>query len=411
MIALRDGAQVGYVQYRQRGGFTDNRPSGKLEIIELVGVDTRATASLWKYACSTDLYPTVTWWNAPVDDPLIHLASDVRRIARRRNDTLWLRIEDVGAVLAARGFDDRVTLRVGDRTFGRCPEVAVAPHALPALVMGASRASELAQAGLLGGDVMAAERAFVTPVALEQVLAGAHPEVAIAGDAHAAGGKKRRRIARDRHRRAEHAAGDAHEHRLVGGEEHDALGARCRPLPRDERRASEAARPRGRRRTAVRGRHHLRRRVVEQPCRVAGQQPRRGDVAREGVEAPRDGQGRVDLDGRAARDERDRAGAAAGVAVAAGAVGRGGIADRCIRGQRVVVTAGGAVRMAARGEREHEQAAVHGVTSTRSPSGVMMLASPRSSIDASPVQLSENANRSAGHTMLKPENGGHRRSW
>jgi predicted acetyltransferase len=165
VLAMREGAAVGYVQYRQRGGFTDGRPSGKLEIIELVGVDARATASLWKYACSADLFPTVTWWNAPVDDPLVHLASDVRRIVRRRNETLWLRIEDARAVLAARGFDDSIALRVGDHTYGRGPAVEVAPRALPALVMGASRASELAQAGLLTGDVVAAERAFVTPVA------------------------------------------------------------------------------------------------------------------------------------------------------------------------------------------------------------------------------------------------------
>jgi hypothetical protein len=36
---------------------------------------------------------------------------------------------------------------------------------LPALVMGGARAVELAQAGLLRGDVMAAERAFATPIA------------------------------------------------------------------------------------------------------------------------------------------------------------------------------------------------------------------------------------------------------
>ena len=36
---------------------------------------------------------------------------------------------------------------------------------LPALVMGATRATELAHAGLLTGDVIAAERAFATPIA------------------------------------------------------------------------------------------------------------------------------------------------------------------------------------------------------------------------------------------------------
>lgn len=165
VLAMREGAPVGYVQYRQRGGFADGRPNGRFEIIELVGSDVRATASLWAYACSADLFPTVSWWNAPVDDPLIHLASDVRRISRRRNETLWLRIEDARAVLAARNFDDSVALRVGDRTYGRGPAVDVAPHALPALVMGGARATELAQAGLLSGDVLAAERAFATPVA------------------------------------------------------------------------------------------------------------------------------------------------------------------------------------------------------------------------------------------------------
>jgi len=165
VLVVRDGAPTGYVAYRQRPAFTDGRPSGRTEIIELFGVDTRATASLWAYVCSIDLFPTVAWSNAPIDEPLVHLASDVRRIARRRSDALWLRFEDVRAVLAARGFDDSVALRVGDRTFGHGPEIAVAPKALPALVMGGARATELAQAGLVTGDVMAAERAFTTPVA------------------------------------------------------------------------------------------------------------------------------------------------------------------------------------------------------------------------------------------------------
>jgi hypothetical protein len=82
-----------------------------------------------------------------------------------RVDSLWLRIEDVAAVLAARGFDRAIALRVGDRTYGSGPAVEVAPHALPALVMGGVRAVELAQAGLVRGDVMAAERAFATPLA------------------------------------------------------------------------------------------------------------------------------------------------------------------------------------------------------------------------------------------------------
>ena len=164
VLAVRSGAAVGYVAFRQRVGGGPGLQGARLEIIELVGVDPRAIASLWKFVLSVDLFPIVAWADAPIDDPLIHLVSNPRAVTRKRSDSLWLRIEDVGAVLAARGFEG-CALTVGDRTYGKGPAVDVAPHVLPALVMGGARATELAQAGLLRGDVMAAERAFATPIA------------------------------------------------------------------------------------------------------------------------------------------------------------------------------------------------------------------------------------------------------
>lgn len=163
VLAVRSGAAVGYLAFRQRGG-GPGHPGGRIEIIELAGIDPRAIASLWKFALSVDLFPIVAWADAPIDDPLVHLVSNPRAVTRKRSDSLWLRIEDVAAVLAARRFEG-CALTVGDRTYGKGPAVEVAPHALPALVMGGARATELAQAGLLGGDVMAAERAFATPIA------------------------------------------------------------------------------------------------------------------------------------------------------------------------------------------------------------------------------------------------------
>jgi len=162
VLAVRSGAAVGYLAFRQRVG--PGSLGGKLEIIELVGIDPRAIASLWKFALAVDLFPTVVWADAPSDDPLIHLVSNPRAVSRKRADSLWLRIEDTSAVLAACGFDG-CALTVGDRTYGKGPAVEVAPQVLPALVMGGARATELAQAGLVRGDVMAAERAFATPIA------------------------------------------------------------------------------------------------------------------------------------------------------------------------------------------------------------------------------------------------------
>lgn len=175
VLAVRDGEPVGYVQYRQRGGFQGGLPGGRIEIVELLGIDARANASLWQYACAVDLFPTVAWWNAPVDDPVVHLVSDARRVTRSRTDTLWLRIEDPVRALAGRSFAGELRIAIGDEVLdiadyhcerSRGPAVVtIAPRALPALLLGGSRPSELAAAGLVTGDIAAADRVFAAPLA------------------------------------------------------------------------------------------------------------------------------------------------------------------------------------------------------------------------------------------------------
>jgi len=185
VLAVRDGRPVGYLVYRQRSGFTDSLPSGKLEINELLGIDARAEASLWRFALSVDLFPTVTWWNMPVDHVLPWIVNDPRRIRRRRTDGLWIRIEDVAAALAARHYPTDGQLRLaidGSTTWeltvddgrGRCAPSARAPdlrltrQTLGSLYLGGVPAGQLARAGLLHGDVAAittADRLFASPIA------------------------------------------------------------------------------------------------------------------------------------------------------------------------------------------------------------------------------------------------------
>lgn len=168
VIARRGGEDVGYVAYRQRAGFPDGLPGGKVEIVELHAVDARAEASLWKFALSIDLFPTVTWWCAPVDCPLPWMLADWRRAERSRFDNLWLRIEDVAAALEARSYphDGRLRLRIDDATWeldvrdgkGRCTRTTEAAQlvmdrqALGALYLGGTSASTLARAELVRGD-------------------------------------------------------------------------------------------------------------------------------------------------------------------------------------------------------------------------------------------------------------------
>jgi predicted acetyltransferase len=185
VIARRGDDAVGYIAYRQRGSFTEGRPSGKTEIIELIGIDARAEATLWRFALGMDLFPTVTWWNAPTDDVLAWIASDPRRIKRRRTDNLWLRIEDVAATLAARRYAADGALRfaidmstswelVVEDGRGRCtptprsPDLRLARSTLGAVFLGGIAPSRLARAELVQGDVAAiatADRLFASAVA------------------------------------------------------------------------------------------------------------------------------------------------------------------------------------------------------------------------------------------------------
>ncbi len=189
VVARRGSELVGYLVYRQRSKFTDGIPDGRLEINELLAVDAQAEATLWRFALSVDLFPTVTWWNAPADSALPWLVSDMRRIKSRRGDGLWIRIDDIPAALAARRYTQDGTLcfvltdgqgnpprfeLVVEGGIGRCtpttrgPGVAFNTRTLSTLFLGCASATQLARAGLVQGRPDAfldADRLFYSTVA------------------------------------------------------------------------------------------------------------------------------------------------------------------------------------------------------------------------------------------------------
>ena len=70
VMAERAGAGVGYVLFRQK--FTwDHGPAGETEIEELVAVDDDARRGLWQFITHVDLYPRVSWWSCPIDEPVL----------------------------------------------------------------------------------------------------------------------------------------------------------------------------------------------------------------------------------------------------------------------------------------------------------------------------------------------------
>jgi predicted acetyltransferase len=192
VVARRNGVDVGYVVYRQRGGWDDGLPSGKVEIVELISVDGQAESTLWQFMLQIDLFPTVSWAMAPVDGVLPLLLQDSRRVRREVQDNLWLRVNDVAAALSARRYqtDEELHLVVDGESFviaskgghGSCTavgtRVAGAVASLPTIVMdrcslaqlylGSGSATQLADAGTISGTseaVFALNRLFAWPVA------------------------------------------------------------------------------------------------------------------------------------------------------------------------------------------------------------------------------------------------------
>jgi predicted acetyltransferase len=101
----------GYVQYRIRAR---SRPSGlpdsDLRVVELFGADPAARAALWRFALDVDLNRRLHAWNQPADCELPWLLADRRRAVCSLRDSLWVRVLDVPAALAARSYASQGSL-------------------------------------------------------------------------------------------------------------------------------------------------------------------------------------------------------------------------------------------------------------------------------------------------------------
>jgi predicted acetyltransferase len=102
VVLESDGDAVAYALYRLKMGFEAGSSIGSVHVIEAMGVSPGATAAIWRYLLDVDWMERVKAWLLPVDHPLFLLLEDQRRMRFRVDDSLWLRLVDVGAALAAR---------------------------------------------------------------------------------------------------------------------------------------------------------------------------------------------------------------------------------------------------------------------------------------------------------------------
>ncbi|MER5872672.1 GNAT family N-acetyltransferase [Streptomyces sp. NPDC002044] len=99
-----DGAVAGYARYRVTPEWDLSGSQGRVDVFDLDALDPAAYAALWRYLFGIDLTWTVRANRRPVDDPVLHLVSDVRRSRPRFRDSLHLRLVDLPAALEARTY-------------------------------------------------------------------------------------------------------------------------------------------------------------------------------------------------------------------------------------------------------------------------------------------------------------------
>jgi predicted acetyltransferase len=181
LVYERDGEPQGYSRYRQKEGWGDGGPEGKVAVRDVEALDGEAFAALWRFLLDLDLAVTLTAIPRPVPDPLRLLLADPRRLMEKPSDGLWLRPIDVPALLSARRYRvaGSVVIEVRDDFFesgGRyrleggpdgascvrtdaAPDLSLGVEHLGAAYLGGQSLAQLAWVGLVAGDRDAIGRA------------------------------------------------------------------------------------------------------------------------------------------------------------------------------------------------------------------------------------------------------------
>ncbi|MGW3626778.1 GNAT family N-acetyltransferase [Streptomyces sp. NPDC000880] len=104
VVAEREGEIVGFVRFHNKPEWEPRGPSGTITLRHIEALDPVTYAVLWRFLFDIDLTVKVVARNRPVDDPLLHLVNDVRRLEVRVRDGLFVRLVDLGAALEARTY-------------------------------------------------------------------------------------------------------------------------------------------------------------------------------------------------------------------------------------------------------------------------------------------------------------------
>jgi predicted acetyltransferase len=104
LLAHVDDQPAGYAIFSREGKWEDWRAKGKVTVRELAAADPATLLALARRLVDFDLTSAITIGGGGADDPLVWWAGGPRGMGVKTFDSLWLRLIDVDAAMAARGY-------------------------------------------------------------------------------------------------------------------------------------------------------------------------------------------------------------------------------------------------------------------------------------------------------------------
>ncbi|MFF5175134.1 GNAT family N-acetyltransferase [Micromonospora sp. NPDC000089] len=105
-VLLHDGPDGvdGYALWRTKDDWNAAGPNGQVQVTEVAAATPEAYLALWRTLFSVDLTRRLSFSRAALDEPLLRLVDEPRRLGASYLDGLWVRLVDVPAALAARRY-------------------------------------------------------------------------------------------------------------------------------------------------------------------------------------------------------------------------------------------------------------------------------------------------------------------
>lgn len=145
--------------------------SGTMHVVEAVAATDAAHAALWRFLLDQELVDEIKAHARPVDDPLVWMLAEPRRLNRKLTDAIWLKFLDIPAMLEGRTYpaEDSLVIQVTDaeskeittyelqtgpeggkvRTTSASPDLVMNEAELATIYLGAAQCSMLANIGLI----------------------------------------------------------------------------------------------------------------------------------------------------------------------------------------------------------------------------------------------------------------------